>query len=246
MLVRYADNLNFDIETNGERRVLECLAVVHPKCVFDVGANEGEWALLTRMLHPDCNVHCFEIVPSTSEILKRNISGDPHIVANAVGLSDEPGTLTISVSSTSSTTATANPIQGMKFHEGYYDQHHECEVTTGAAYVRENDIGRIDFLKIDVEGMDLRVLKGFGAHLERVRAVQFEYGIFNISSRDLLVDFFRLLTSHGFIVGKIYPRHVDFFDYTFNREDFGGHNYVAVKSTETALISALRGKARQG
>ena len=182
-----------------------------------------------RSIHPGSAVHCFEIVPSTSEILKRNVGGDLNTIVNSIGLSDEPGTVTISYSSSDSTTATANAIDGMKFHETYYDRQYTCDVTTGRQYLQDNDIKQIDFLKIDVEGMDLKVRKGFGASLDRVRAMQFEYGVFNISSRDLLVDFFGLLTSHGFIIGKIFPRHVDFFDYHFNREDFGGHNYVAVK-----------------
>ena len=66
-------------------------------------------------------------------------------------------------------------------------------------------------------------------------------GIFNISSHDLLVDFCKYFNANGFIVGKIYPKHVVFFDYHFNYENFHGGNFLAVKSNETEMITKLRG-----
>ena len=80
-----------------------------------------------------------------------------------------------------------------------------------------------------------------GSHLKSIRLIQFEYGIFNISSKDLLIDYFNLLTPLGFKIGKIFPRGVEFFDYHFSREDFRGNNYVAVKEEEKSLIDDLSG-----
>ena len=81
--------------------------------------------------------------------------------------------------------------------------------------------------------------KGFSEKLRSIKIIQFEYGIFNIASRDLLLDFFTVLSSEGFIIGKVYPSYVDFFDYHFSREDFGGNNYIAIQKSETELISLL-------
>ena len=89
--------------------------------------------------------------------------------------------------------------------------------------------------------MDLRVIKGFGEDIRKVRAIQFEYGIFNISSHDLLADFCSWLGSRGFVVGKVFPRTVQFFDYDFNMENFHGSNYVAVREDERKLIRDLAG-----
>ena len=87
--------------------------------------------------------------------------------------------------------------------------------------------------------MDLKVIRGFGDTLNRVRALQFEYGVFNIASRDLLADFYRYLTFHGFVVGKVFPSSVLFSDFSFDMENFHGSNYLAVKSDESDLIAAL-------
>jgi hypothetical protein len=94
-------------------------------------------------------------------------------------------------------------------------------------------------VKVDVEGMDFKVIKGFGDQIKNVRVVQFEYGIFNIASHDLLSDFCRHFKHNGFIVGKIFPNSVNFFEYHFNMENFHGSNYLAVRNEEKDLISNL-------
>ena len=62
---RRLNNVNFDINKNGELRTLKLLSLIKPKCIFDVGANVGEWSLLALKLYPTSIIHAFEIVPST-------------------------------------------------------------------------------------------------------------------------------------------------------------------------------------
>ena len=242
IFVRAAGNLNFDISSNGEVRVLECISTINPNIVFDVGASIGEWAILARQILPLSCVHAFEIVPDTYLKLVEASSGDKMIVANNIGLSDQSGSIKIYTSSHGSSVSTANKIHGMQFHANFYDGELDLEVMTGKSYIEDNSIENIDFLKIDIEGMELKVLLGLGDRIRDVKVIQFEYGIFNISSRALLIDFFNLLRPHGFLIGKIYPEFVEFFDYNFIDEDFGGHNYIAIKESEADLISCLAGR----
>ena len=44
------------------------------------------------------------------------------------------------------------------------------------------------------------------------------------------------LSEQGFVVGKVFPKFVDFFEYTFSREDFLGNNYMAVRRERCDLI----------
>lgn len=237
--LRDLNNSNWDMSKNGELRVIECLEIASPLKIFDVGANVGEWSMLISKVYPKCEVHSFEIIPSTCENLIVKTRSMPNIIVNNVGLSDRSGAVTMSISKRDSSVATACRIEGMRFHDDYYSSEMECNVTTGAQYVEDHEIKFIDFLKIDVEGMDLKVLRGFGDKLFLVKIIQFEYGIFNIASHDLLSDYFILLQRYGFVVGKVYPNKVHFFEYHFSYEDFGGNNYIAVKSSETALIKRL-------
>lgn len=235
------NNVNFDMARNGELHVLKILAMENPKCIFDVGANVGEYTRAVSEICPDCTIHSFEIVPATFNKLINNVKSDRVHFVNK-GLSDKPGFIDIQVSNREDTTATACKIDGFKGHDDYYagGKIYECEVTTGANYLAENNIEEIDLLKVDVEGMDYLVLAGFGDLLGKAKVIQFEYGVFNIASKALLIDFYRLLTQHGYVIGKIMPKGVLFDNYHFSMEDFYGNNYLAVKQNEQELISKLK------
>ena len=61
----------------------------------------------------------------------------------------------------------------------------EGRVSTGDDYCREHSVSSLDLLKVDTEGSDLQVLRGFREMLERraIDVVQFEYGRASITSR---------------------------------------------------------------
>ncbi len=235
---RGLNNVDFNMQRNGELRVLTAIADTHPCCIFDVGANNGEWSRLASALIPNCTIHAFEIVPSTFQQLQAGTAGLKNVRVNNFGLSNENGDVVINISEDTSV-ATACRIEGMKAHDDYYRDRVNCVVRKASNYIQEQNIERIDFVKIDVEGMDLRVIRGFEDTLSYVRAIQFEYGVFNIASHDLLADFCALLVARGFVIGKIFPNAVQFFDYHFDMENFHGSNYVAVRSNENELLSKL-------
>ena len=81
----------------------------------------------------------------------------------------------------------------MSSERDYYDSKTICTVKKGETFLLENKIQNVDLLKIDVEGHELKVIKGFGDHIKNVRLIQFEYGVYNITSKDLLWDFFSYL-----------------------------------------------------
>jgi FkbM family methyltransferase len=236
------ENYSYDFHNNGEQRVLRVLAQNIPvKNVFDVGANTGEWSTMAVRTFSNAQVHAFEIVPQTGEIYRENTRTLDRIKFNSVGLSDQEGVEKVYFSPGWSPIATCVPDFAEAFH------HIETEsisvsTITGDQYCRQNNIDEIDFLKIDVEGFEHKVLKGFSGMLSRkaIRVVQFEYGYVNIASRFLLKDYYDLLTSMGMVIGKIYPDYVDFRPYNYRHEDFMGPNFLAVRDTETDLIARLR------
>ena len=236
---RALNNVDFNIERNGELRVLRMISNLQPKIIFDVGANKGDWTLLASKLSSSSVIHAFEIVPSTFDELSKSTKHLGKVRCVDHGLSNREEMITVSLGDDSSM-ATGCKIDGMQSHNNYYKHDIQCRVRKACDYMRENNIECIDFLKIDVEGMDFKVIEGFEDSIEKVRALQFEYGIFNISSHDLLADFCKYLDEKGFVVGKIFPRHVSFFQYHFHMENFHGSNYVAVRADETDLIETLK------
>lgn len=218
------DAASYDMDVNGEQWLLSRLA---PVCstVFDVGANVGEWT--ERALHHGADeVHAFEIMPPTAEAFDRRHGGDGRVHLNRVGLGATPTRLTVHYypdNPALTTTATTYP----------HDLPHEevaVEVTTGDRYMSDAGIDRIDLLKIDVEGEEPNVLRGFSEALSRgaIGAIQFEYGVVAALERFLIIDFYEMLGSHGFDIGPLLPDSVGFRDYNLNLERFDFVNWVAV------------------
>jgi FkbM family methyltransferase len=52
----------------------------------------------------------------------------------------------------------------------------KLEIKTGYDYMVANNIDNIDFMKIDTEGYEFNVLKGFGEKIKNIQIIQFEYG----------------------------------------------------------------------
>lgn len=232
-------NLNYDSGSNGEFEILVRLSASDVKTVFDVGANQGIWTIQGRKLFPGAHIHSFEIIPSTFEKLAKNTQGLAGVTCNAFGLSDHDGSVVAHTHPTASELATITSggpeIHGVNFTQS------TVAVRTGDSYCSEHGIEKIDFLKIDAEGAEGAILKGFEKMLKekRIEVIQFEYGMANIYSRFLLRDFYDLLTPAGFTIGKLYPTGVRFRPYHPEEEDFRGPNFVAIRQTDSRLIELL-------
>lgn len=224
------ENLDYDYRTNGEIGLLKKLARINGvKTIFDVGANKGYWSLVASELFPQATIHSFEIVPETSALLTANCQARRNIVCHNVGLSDTEGAISVFVPPNRSGLATCVPNLCKQLYRSK-PQEVEARVVAGEEFCTRKGIDRIDFLKLDVEGYEHRVLKGFAGMLEdgRIGVIQFEYGYINIETHFLLKDFYDYLRAFGMRVGKIYPSYVDFRDYQHRDENFYGPNYLAV------------------
>ena len=240
-LHRGYENKNYDIRTNGEMATLVKLAGTGSvKTVFDVGANRGDWCDLAIKLFPGAEIHAFEIVPETFSHLQRRFGSVTNVVLNDVGLSDIKGPIKVYFLPEHHALATCVPGFAEKFH-GYYPKIQKVWTTTGDRYCASKGIEVIDFLKIDVEGFEPQVLRGFKGMLShaRINVIQFEYGYINIDTHFLLKDFYELFSRARMKIGKIYPTHVDFRPYRHVDEDFYGPNFLAVRSDRRDLLTIL-------
>lgn len=232
-------NVDYNPDTNGEKRaVTVAIAGLTSPAVLDIGANHGDWARLAAGANPTARIHCFEISAATRELLRGATADLPGVTIASCGLDQEPGIARI------------KRYAEMDGHTSLYDYPHredaewiEEPVTTGDLYLAEQGIGAVAFAKIDTEGAEHRVLAGFEAALRAgsITVVQFEYGRANIYSRFLLADFHALFDKHGYVVGKIFPRNVEFRPFHPADEDFRGPNYLAVHGGRPDLIARLRG-----
>jgi len=237
--LKWFGNASYKLEKNGERWLLEALRGETIRTVVDVGANVGKWSLLAADRFPQATILALEIVPATAAELRTRTSGRDRIRPFNLGLADHTGTVTIRYNPAASAHATLT-----EYPHSWEGKRIECPVTRGDELLAREGIRAVDFLKIDVEGAEHLVLRGFEGLLRerRVRFVQFEYGRVNILTRFLLKDFYELFAGYGYVVGKIYPDHVETRDYDLGDEDFMGPNYLACRAEEPALSELTKSK----
>ena len=219
------ENFNYDFRTNGESFVIKSISpfLDSSSQVFDVGANHGQWSQEFRTHTTDPTLHVFEISPINYDLLVKSLNPDSKTKIVNLGMSNSKGSIDFYHNKSNSSNS--------KFiNDGNLPQdnivHMKLEVTSIDEYCGLNKVNHISYLKIDTEGMDYDVLLGASKMLadNRIDVIQFEYGRSSVDTGNLLKDHYKLLNLHGYKVGKIYPKYVDFKPFERDMEDFIGPN----------------------
>jgi len=173
--------------------------------IFDVGANIGEWSALFHQLYPQAQIFLFEPQQACQRIInERNIPGSI-LIPNAVSSTSGQ---TIKLFAYGDTAGIASLHQR---RDSYYKDRSftsiDVDTITIDDVVREHKLACVDFMKMDVEGHELDVLKGAITSLEGriIKAFSFEFGSGNINSRTFFHDFWDLLTPLGYKICRILP-----------------------------------------
>ena len=236
-LNRLYENRNHDIYSNGELTVLKKIAKLNPAVIIDGGANIGGYSLVAHKAAPNAAVYSFEPVLSTFELLKEKTKEVSNIHPVAKGLYSENCSKEINIFP-SNTHSSLVDIQGLSYET---TEKQTIELVKGDDFMQELGINEIDLLKIDVEGVEFDVLQGFEQYLKKgqIKAIQFEYGYINITTKKLLLDYHNYFEEQGYLLGKIFPKSVEFREYKFKYEDFIGPNFLAVHKSQKELIQLL-------
>jgi len=234
---RLYENRNHDIYSNGELTIIRKISGFNPSVIIDGGANIGNYSILLAGLNQESTIYALEPVGKTFEQLKSNIQRYDNVVPVNKGLYSDTCQKEINLFN-AHTHASLYEIKGVSYQA---KDSQVIDLMTGDDFVEKNKIEEIGLLKLDLEGAEYDALVGFEKTLKRkkIKLIQFEYGYINISTRRLLADFYSLLGSHGYIIGKVFPKIVEFREYKFKHEDFIGPNFVAVRKEDKDLIDCL-------
>ena len=232
------ENLNYDCKNNGELFILNKLNDSNNlNSIFDVGANVGTYSLLARDINKKCLIYAFEPVPETFIDLQENVSNKGIKTFNfALGSDVREEKMLLSEDSKLSTLLLDNSHIANKRDSQYVS----VKVTTGDDFLKNNyDLNEISLLKIDTEGYESEVLKGFKRIISRINVIQFEYGKANLFAKYFLKDYFDDY-SNEYYIGKLYPNGVDFHEkYKWDLDDLIGPNFIMVKRSRKDIYDLL-------
>ena len=189
---------------------------------FDIGANIGVYSVIFASLSgQDELVHAFEPVTHIRTKMYANLKLNGFVNANV-----NPFALGSSCANMTMYQIREGQFRGgvssFVINENYDElgadayEERDVEILTLDGYVEDRKIDRIDFIKIDVEGFELDVLKGAKEVLKKFSPyLLFEYDperVMNRNSeiRDLLIEARYRTCEFKFIEGQIVFRDFDF------------------------------------
>jgi len=134
-------------------KFLRCMVRPGSAC-FDVGANLGYYTLFfAKLVGPHGEVHGFEPCPDEFNRLQKNLSLNnlPAARLHQIALTDSIGTIGITGKRKGGLTRIGSSVDEVV---------HEVQCSTLDGFMRSHNISRLDILKVDIEGAEVKFLRG--------------------------------------------------------------------------------------
>jgi FkbM family methyltransferase len=223
------------VESSGEEAIFRILKQTKqpPYCIFDVGANKGQFLQLTckNITKKNLSVHCFEPGNETFKFLKKSCKQDEYIKLNNIGLGREQGEFELYYNNDGSGLASLTKRKLDHFNIDF-NKSEMVKIETVDNYCSEKAIKHINLLKVDVEGHELDVFAGAKGMFESksIDIVTFEFGGCNIDTRTFFQDFWYFFNEINFKILRITPsgylHHIE--SYKEIHEQFRTINFIAI------------------
>ena len=186
---------------------------IKPAVILDVGANEGRVAEAALRTYPQCQVICFEPVAGTFQALQKRLTryGDRVAYFNEA-LSDVNSQAEINLTNFNG----ANSLQPQPALHKTLNPHVREVGKETITLSRLDDIAtklpaqKIDVMKIDVEGHELKVLQGGRNFIQQnVDTIIIEISMMRDASwsQQAVFDIFALMKELGFALLNVFDLH---------------------------------------
>jgi FkbM family methyltransferase len=139
--------------------------------IVDVGANEGQSIKRFKNLFDSPVIHSFEPIKEEFEKIRQKYQNDKNIFLNNYALGETETTKEFNITKKSGNSSFNNVNQGTKWIEArsreykttekeYVQEKRSIGIDTLENYFLNNDLKKIDLLKIDTQGYEDKILEG--------------------------------------------------------------------------------------
>lgn len=172
--------------------------------IFDCGAHIGQDSVEFAALWPESHIHAFEGVPFLVEHLRRNVAPFPNVTVVPTAVWDRTGSMKMHLSTAGSSASSSlrRPKEHLTEHPTIaFGQDIDVPVTTFDAYKAANGIERVDFLWLDMQGVEAEALKASPLTLAGAQVIHTEVSLKELYEGSMLYPEYRqFLENHGFVV----------------------------------------------
>lgn len=160
-----------------------------PQMIFDVGANTGQSASELQDIFPQAALHSFEPIGKSFEALVGNCGAKDGFRAHNMALGSRSGSAVMR----STGTSTANRL--IIGASGSGENTETVKIEAGDDFCLKEGISHIDILKIDAEGHDMEVIRGFMGMLcsSQIDLVQVECSLSPANKQHVAFEHFKVL-----------------------------------------------------
>jgi FkbM family methyltransferase len=200
------------------------------KVIFDVGDNEGHYTDELLKYYKNAYYYLFEPSTLNCEKLKKKFSELPNIHIVNKALSDKNG-IGLLYSDKSGSGLASLYKRRLEHFDIYLNHEEKIDLIRLDSFLTAEKT--IDYLKLDVEGSEMKVLIGSGELIKKINLIQFEIGSQNIDSKIFFQDFWYFFKVNNFDLFRISPAGPKKIDkYRENDEHFRMSNYIALNKAK--------------
>lgn len=185
--------------------------------IIEAGASRGMDTVKFAKLWPEGRILAFEPEPKAFSVLSEVTQSFPNVERFAVALSTETGTATFHVSSlgdnanSSDASSLLKPKEATSTFNGLeFTKQIEVATITLSEFVKSHEIEHIDFMWLDMQGMEIKCLLASRDILDRVDRIYME--VFNqplYEGAPLYSEACAIMRSLGFLPVKTFINPVD-------------------------------------
>lgn len=203
---RFTRSLGFDFyalkdRSEGELLRLRWLKEMNIHTVLDIGANEGQFALMIRKLLPDTAICSFEPIPDCYSKLIAQFGRDKAFKGFNVAIGDKEELIEMNINdfSPSSSLLEIDELHVENFKHTAHSEKQQIQVKTLDGLCTSLNLAKPYMVKIDTQGYEDKVIKGGQAVLAGAKVIFVELSYKSLyKEQSLFNDVYNLLYDLGF------------------------------------------------